>query len=186
MERGGAVPPGRSERMKMGLFDCWKKKPALTPAGFEQWVHSQSTQAKSRAYDLQGQQTEQVRLQHPYLFHVTDVETAMAIVDSKQLQGIFPYVTLSQELQGAAQQAEKKGCALIFQFQGSAIVGQAPLTKVTDVAYHHVGSGGYVETFIAHGSKKPLVLLALSFRGGAPLYDVAYVLAKPIAIHVKA
>lgn len=169
----------------MGLFNWWKKEAAMPQLGFEERIRAQSTQATSRQFDLRGRQTDAVRQQHPYLFHVTDVDTAEAIVNSQQLQGIFSYVTLSQELQGAAQQAERKGCALIFQFQGTSIVGQAPSTKAKEVAYHHVGSEGYVETFIAHGTLAQLTLVAVSFRGEAPLYDVAWVLHAPLAVYVK-
>lgn len=169
----------------MGLFDWCKKEAAMPQVGFEERIRLQSKPAKSRQFDVQGRQTDAVRLQHPYLFHVTDLPTAEAIVNSRQLQGIFPYVTLSQELQGAAQQAERKGCALIFQFKGSSMVGEVPSPKAPEVAYHHVGSEGYVETFIAHGTLTPLMLIAISFRGEAPLYDVACVLDTPLCIYVK-
>lgn len=168
----------------MGVFDWCKKKPAVPQLGFEARIRSQSTQAKSRQFDLQGGQPDAVRLQHPYLFHVTDLSAAEAIVQQRLLQGVFGHVTLSQELQGAAQQAERKGCALIFQFQGPALVGPAPLAKVKEVAYHDVGSSGYVETFILHGTVTPLELIAISFRGNAPIYDVAWVLGTPVSVRI--
>lgn len=173
-----------SERVEMGWFS-WKKKASVPEISFEERIRLQSKQARSRQFDLQGGQADTVRLRHPYLFHVTDLPTAEAIVQHCLLQGVYDYVTLSQELRGAAQQAERKGCALIFRFQGSAVVGPVPPAKAKEVAYHHVGSEGYVETFIAHGTEAPLELIAISFRGEAPIYDVAWVLDKPVFVRIQ-
>ncbi|EZP36646.1 hypothetical protein SKZ59_08360 [Janthinobacterium sp. GMG2] len=168
----------------MGWFS-WKKKASVAAIGFEARIRSQSKQSKTLSYDLQGRQADAVRLQHPYLYHMTDVSTAEAIVKQQQLQGAFAYVTLSQGLQGALSQAERTGCVLVFRFHGQAIVGPAPLAKAKEVAYHHVGSDGYVETFIAHGTVTPLELIAISFRGTAPIYDVAWVLKTPVSVRIK-
>lgn len=173
-----------SERVEMGWFS-WKKKVTVPVINFESRIRSQSKQSKTLSYDLQGRPADAVRLQHPYLYHVTDESTAEAIVKQRQLQGVFGHVTLSQGLQGALLQAERKGCVLVFRFQGSAIVGPAPLVKAKEVAYHHVGSDGYVETFIAHGTEALLELIAISFRGSAPIYDVAWVLDTPVSVRIK-
>lgn len=173
-----------TERVKMGLFS-WKKKAVVPVISFESRIRSQSKPSKTLSYDLQGRKLPAaLRLQHPYLFHVTDLPTAEAIVQHRVLQGAFDHVTLSQELQGALSQAERNGCVLIFRFQGSAVVGPAPLAKAKEVAYHHVGSEGYVETFIAYGTVTPLELIAISFRGNAPIYDVARVLNTPVSVRI--
>ena len=173
-----------SERVKMCLFS-WKKKAAVPAISFEARIRSQSKPSKTLSYDLQGRQADAVRLRHPYLFHVTDLPSAEAIVTHRLLQGAFAHVTLSQGLQGALSQAERLGCVLIFRFQGQAVVGMTPASKVPEVAYHHVGSVGYVETFIAYGTVAPLELIAISFRGDAPLYDVAWVLDTPVSVYIK-
>ena len=173
-----------SERVEMGWFS-WKKKASVPEISFEERIRLQSKQSKTLSYDLQGRQADAVRLQHPYLYHVTDVPTAEAIVKQQQLQGAFAYVTLSQGLQGALSQAERTGCVLVFRFHGQAIVGPAPLVKAKEVAYHHVGSEGYVETFIAHGTEALLELIAISFRGEAPIYDVAWILNTPVSVRIK-
>ena len=173
-----------SERVKMCLFS-WKKKAAVPAISFEARIRSQSKPSKTLSYDLQGRQADAVRLRHPYLFHVTDLPSAEAIVTHRLLQGAFAHVTLSQGLQGALSQAERLGCVLIFRFQGQAVVGMTPASKAPEVAYHHVGSVGYVETFIAYGTVAPLELIAISFRGDAPIYDVAWVLDTPVSVHIK-
>ena len=173
-----------SERVKMGLFS-WKKKAAVPAISFEARIRSQSKPSKTLSYDLQGRQADAVRLRHPYLFHVTDLPSAEAIVTHRLLQGAFAHVTLSQGLQGALSQAERLGCVLIFRFQGQAVVGMTPASKAPEVAYHHVGSVGYVETFIAYGTVAPLELIAISFRGDAPIYDVAWVLDTPVSVYIK-
>lgn len=169
----------------MGLFG-WNKKTDVPVIGFEERIRSQGKPSKTLSYDLQGRQADAVRRQHPYLFHVTDLPSAEAIVTQRLLYGAFAHVTLSQGLQGALSQAERTGCVLVFRFQGQAVVGMTPASKAPGVAYHHVGSEGYVETFIAHGTVTPLELIAISFRGEAPIYDVAWVLDTPVSVKIRA
>lgn len=117
-----------SERVKMGLFG-WKKKTDVPVIGFEERIRSQGKPSKTLSYDLQGRQADAVRRQHPYLFHVTDLPSAEAIVTQRLLYGAFAHVTLSQGLQGALSQAERTGCVLVFRFQGQAVVGMAPARR---------------------------------------------------------
>ena len=47
------------------------------------------------------------------------------------------------------------------------------------------GRRWYVETFITHGTVAPLELIAISFRGEAPIYDVAWILNTPVSVRIK-
>lgn len=145
-----------------------------------------SASAPTESFTLQGDPAAQVRRTHPYLIHVTDLPCAEGIIGRKRLWGCFTGATLAQDLGQCLKQAERRGCALIFEWKGGHEVGERPATLARDVAYHHVGAGGYVETFLAHESRCPLRLVAVAFAGDLQQYSTARVLKEPIKIWVGA
>lgn len=144
-----------------------------------------SVPTPTSSFELRGNPTEQERSRHRYLFHVTDISRAECIAAQQKLFGCFPWATLGQDLRQCLKQAERHGCALIFEWAGKHQVGYTPPKLKAGVAYHHVEPVGYIETFVAKGSTQ-LELVAVVFAGDSQRYSTAQVLKDPIKVRVGA
>lgn len=123
---------------------------------------------------------------HNYLFHLTDTEAAEAIIRQKRIYGAFGCATLAQSVTQCFKQAEKQGCLLIFEWKGKQQVGSDGTNAVIeDLAYHHVGTNGYVETYVKHGSNQPLILVAIGLKTDDPPYKIVHVFTTPVDIFAR-
>lgn len=169
----------------LNLFKSSQRAPETISDPEEELRKLSSTITEVKDYEYVQTENQSDREHHKYLIHVTGLNGARSVIKNGRIFGIFTYATFAQDINQCTRQAEEKGCALIFHWEGSVMTGHRPATLKPDTAYHHVEPTGYVETFIVHGSSTPLKLIAIALSSDPEPYRVAHILESPISIMVQ-
>lgn len=171
----------------LNSFKSSPRAPEIISDPLGELLKLSSTTAKTEDYEYVQTENQSDREHHKYLIHVTSLDLAIWIIKSKRIKGVSQCANFAQNHSQCTFQAEHKGCALIFDWQGESVVGDCPWKIKSNEAYHHVSpySGDYYETFISHGSPTPLRLIAIALSSDPEPYSTAHILESPISIMVK-
>jgi hypothetical protein len=167
---------------------------------FDRWFGNGSKNLRRQIFELDALMNESTQTVHietfetptdnvalskaHFLLHVTSLANANNIIEKGKIFGELPqHATFAVSLKQCTRQARDHGCALVFDWNGLKRVGNNYASLKVDEAYHYLDVGGYIETFIKHGSKTPLSLIGIATNDDG--YSTVKMFTTPVSILVS-